>query len=539
MPESRRNISGWVFDRLPLFLLPLLCLLLYLPALRHDFVMDDTPLVVANPYITSWKYFPQMLGQDVWNVWDRHNYWRPLFSISLALDYSLWQLNPLGFHLTNMLLHAINGILLYLLGKKLQSAKSGMLASLLFAFHPIQAHAVSVISVRADLLAALFTLLAITAFLSRRRILFACTLMLALLSKETSIVLPFLLLFAGFLIERERPDSRHFLAFAVLGLYVLLRLSLGFSFSLPESIFSYHAASSVRPLLAFKVLALYFLALFNLFEIPHPFWSVEIPASLGDPYVMGGIGIFVLLLGAIWRGWKKNALVAFGLIWFFIFFLPISNLKELNQPMAEHWLYIPMIGLGLSCGAALGAAWIRLREVPLCRLCVPACVAVFLVFGSLVTREKTKIYHDDESFLLAAIRANPQVAKLYGILGSTYLARQDVSRAKEFYAKALHLDPSDFLANYRTGFLFYRAGQRDEAKRYLSKVVQYQPARLSEILSVADAWEMLGEKQKALLLYRKAFGLNPRSAYIREKVAALENSLRHGSSSPSSALEKR
>lgn len=73
MPESRRKISSWVLDCLPLFLLPLLCLLLYLPALRHDFVMDDATLVVGNPYIKSWRYLPQMLSEDAWNVWERHN----------------------------------------------------------------------------------------------------------------------------------------------------------------------------------------------------------------------------------------------------------------------------------------------------------------------------------------------------------------------------------------------------------------------------------------------------------------------------------
>jgi len=160
MSELRKQLPSYVPRDLPLFLLPLLCLLVYLPALQHDFVMDDTMLVVANPYITSWKYFPQMLSQDAWNVWERHNYWRPIFSISLALDYSLWGLNSLGFHLTNILLHAANTTLLYLLVTRLRNAQAGTMASLLFAIHPIQTHAVSVISVRADLLAALFCLYA-------------------------------------------------------------------------------------------------------------------------------------------------------------------------------------------------------------------------------------------------------------------------------------------------------------------------------------------------------------------------------------------
>ena len=277
-----------------------------------------------------------------------------------------------------------------------------------------------------------------------------------------------------------------------------------------------------RLLLVFKVLALYFLAIFNLFDTPHPFWTVEVPTSLFDPYVIGGASICGLLLGAIWKSFRKEPLVAFGLAWFFIYFLPISNLKELNQPMAEHWLYLPMIGLSLAFGAILSAPPFRLPEAYPVRAGVTAAVFGFLVFAALVVREKAKIYQNDESFLVTAVRANPQIARLYSALGSIYLAKQDIRRAKEFYAKALNLDPSDFIANYRTGSLFYLVGQYDEAKVYLEKIVRSKPARLYEIEAVAHAWEMLGQKQKALSYYREAFDLNPHSPHLKQKVATLE-----------------
>jgi tetratricopeptide (TPR) repeat protein len=322
-----------------------------------------------------------------------------------------------------------------------------------------------------------------------------------------------------------KEDLRHLMAFTILGIYIAARLSLGFSFSLTESIFSYDASIAQRLLLVFKALALYFLAIFNLFETPHPFWTVELPTSIFDPYVIGGVLICGLLLGAIWKSFKKEPLVAFGLAWFFIYFLPISNLKELNQPMAEHWLYLPMIGLSLAFGSALTSSALRLPEVRLIRTGVLTMVVGFLLFAALVTREKTNIYQNDESFLLAAVRANPQVARLYAILGSAFLAKQNIRRAKESYAKALNLDPSDFLANYRTGFLFHQAGQYEEAKIYLEKVARSNPARLSDIAAVAHAWEMLGQKQKALFYYRKALDLDSQSSRIRQKIAALTNSV--------------
>lgn len=309
MSESSKHISPRALGHLPLLLLPLFCVLLYLPALYHDFVFDDGALVVDNPYIKSWKYLPQMLSKDAWNISDPGNYWRPVFSISLALDYFLWGLNPVGFHLTNILLHALNAVLLYSLGRKLQNTTGAVFASLLFALHPIQAHAVNVIStMRADLLAAFFTLLSLQAFFSRRTIPFAVAFILALLSKETSMVFPLAILFAGIIVEKSKQDLRLILAFVILGLYLVVRFSLGFSFSLVPLIFSYQAPWDIRLLLAFKVLALYFLAIFNLFEMPHPFWTVEMPTSVNDTYVMSGMLIFCSFLELFGEPGKRSPL---------------------------------------------------------------------------------------------------------------------------------------------------------------------------------------------------------------------------------------
>jgi len=522
MSELRKSIFPWIVAHFSLFLLPLLSLLIYFPSLHHDFISDDRPLVVENPYIKSWKYLPEMLSRDAWNISEPTNYWRPVFSISLALDYFLWGLNPLGFHLTNILLHAINTVLLFSLGRKLLNTTCAVLASLLFALHPIQAHAVNFISTRGELLAAFFILFSFRTFLSGRTIPFAIAFTLALLSKETSMVFPLAVLVAGIILEKGRQDLRLISAFVILGLYLLVRLSLGFSFSLIPLIFSYQAPWDIRFLLAFKVLALYFLAVFNLFEMPHPFWTVEMPTTVNDPYVISGVLILLFLLGAIWRAWKKEPVIAFGLAWFLIYFLPISNLKQLNQPMAEHWLYLPMIGLCLAVGALSNVSFIRRREVRLVRVGIIAASAVFLIFAALVLREKAKIYQDDESFWLAAIRANPKVAGLYSILGGTYLARQDILRAREFYVKALALDPNDFPANYMLGSLLHRAGQPGEAKIYLERITRVQPVLAQEFYAVAHAWEMLGDQQRAIVFYRKALELNPASAWIKERLAIME-----------------
>lgn len=501
-------------------LLPLLSVLLYLPSLNHGFILDDRWLVVENPYVKSWAYLPQMLARDLWNVWDHHNYWRPVLALSFALDFSLWGLNPFGFHLTNILLHAVNVTALYLLATKLQGRSCALFAALLFALHPIQAQAVNLVSSRGDLLAAFFTLLSVHSLFLGRTALSLVLLVPALLSKETSMVLP--AVFFGVLLIKENKRDRKILgAFAILALYLVIRFSLGFTFSLPQSPFSYEASLPTRILLAFKVLALYFRALLNPLEVAHPFWSVEVPRSLTDFHVLSGVLVLGLLLGAIYWSWRKNPVAGLGLVWFLIYFVPISNLKQLNQPMAEHWLYVPMIGLSLSFGAAWDAAYKRLSELPFLRGAGVAAVGVLLASHALAASEKTKIYRNDESFWLAVTRANPHLARAYSILGTIHLSREEISLAREFYAKALALDPEEFVANYRMGYLLQRAGQREESKSFLLKVVRSEPSALYAILTVADAWEMLGDREKALHYYRKALALHPGAIPIQRKITAL------------------
>lgn len=526
MSELKKRIFHLFPAHLLLFLLPSLCVLLYFPSLYYDFVYDDGTAVVDNPYIKSWSYWSQMLTKDAAHISDPVNYWRPVYSISLALDYSLWGLNPIGFRLTNILLHAINTALLFSLGRKLQNATGALLSSLLFAFHPIQTFAVSGISQRADLLAAFFALLSLQAFFSRRMVPFATALILALLSKETSMVLPLVLFFASILLQRGKQDLRVILAFAVLAIYLLVRFSLGFSFTMIPLVFSYDASWDARVLLAFKVLALYFLAIGNLFEMPHPVWTVEVPTSLNDPYVLSGVFILLSLLGVIWRNLKKNPLMAFGLAWFLVYWLPLSNLKQINTPMAEHWLYIPMVGLSLAFGTGLERLLcLKFPRAELIRAGIKACIAVFLIFAVLVVREKAQVYRSNETFFLAAVRANPQNASLYSLLGNVYFVKENFSKAKGLYTQSLTLDPGDFVANYMLGRLLYQEGRQEEAKTYLERIARVKPVLTVEFSPVAHAWEMLGNKEKALFYYRKGLEVNPQLNWFKEKVASLEDKL--------------
>ena len=180
---------------------------LYANTFGNSFVWDDELLVIRNGYIKDWSHFPEIFKINLFHSISRKgNYYRPLQSLSLLFDYSLWGLRPFGYHLTNVLLHIANAVIIYfLIGMISRSRRISLLTALLFLVHPIHTQAVTYISGRADPLAAFFFLLAFYLYVKSvalnklapylGSLLFF---LLALLSKEAALIFPLTLLLYEF-----------------------------------------------------------------------------------------------------------------------------------------------------------------------------------------------------------------------------------------------------------------------------------------------------------------------------------------------------
>ncbi|MDD5116685.1 MAG: hypothetical protein PHW98_06465, partial [Candidatus Omnitrophica bacterium] len=146
-------------NKIFLITLSCICLLVYAPYLNNGFVFDDNALVVENPLVKSPYLLPDIFKTALYDHWlgaqpyDRM--YRPLQLLSYRLDYDLWGLKPFGFHLSNILLHLFNSMLVFsliwLLFKRRMLAAS---TSILFMAHPVQISSVAYVSARGDLLSA-------------------------------------------------------------------------------------------------------------------------------------------------------------------------------------------------------------------------------------------------------------------------------------------------------------------------------------------------------------------------------------------------
>ena len=221
----------------------LIILLIYSNSFSNEFVWDDEFLIIKNPAITSWNYAWIHFALDLYHSFS--NYYRPIQMISYMMDFSVWRLNPFGYHLTNVFLHICVSLSLFILLQLMTGDKRiAFIGTLFYALHPAHTAAVTYIAGRADSLTALFSLLSLILFhrhFKAQRNNTALRLyigslglfLLAILSKEISIIFPVIILFYRlfFISDDEVEKSRgiikfHYLSWFVIivGVYAVLRI---------------------------------------------------------------------------------------------------------------------------------------------------------------------------------------------------------------------------------------------------------------------------------------------------------------------------
>jgi len=208
---------------LPLIII-LISILLYLNTLPNTFVYDDAYVITENYFIKSLGNLPKLFTKDYLPLSGELSY-RPVVTLTYFFDYAIWRQNPLGYHLTNVILHTINVFLFYLFIKSISRNSSlSILATLLFLSHPLLTETVNAVCYREDILVSIFFLLAFIYFIKIRipfsgrgnltqqintRLVLYYTIScasycLALFSKEMAITLPILLVLFELLYPRPR-----------------------------------------------------------------------------------------------------------------------------------------------------------------------------------------------------------------------------------------------------------------------------------------------------------------------------------------------
>jgi tetratricopeptide (TPR) repeat protein len=468
--------------------------IVHMPALQGPFLWDDIYLVTRNPFIKSpllfFETFRHYLFLDSYST-----HYRPVQNISFMPDYFLWGDNPFGYHLSNVLWHVAAGLALFFLLRRLLSywvagndcSISPQLAALVIAFlwavHPVHSAAIDYISGRADSLAFFFactgwlTVLRAddTHSLLTRILLYSAALLLGLLalcSRESALI--WLALFGGHQLFL-RPNSEKRRKLLILIGCVLLLVCYATLRHLPapreRTLVGPDWPAAARAVLMLRALGDYGRLMIFPLNL-HMERSVFDPNPIHDSqhwlanceieYLsLLGLGVLAALAtGVMWRKRGRN-LRALGAAWFFIAYLPTSNLINLNATVAEHWLYLPSVGFLIflaGCALTLPRQWFGW---------ITAAAALFAVALSVRSYQRSCDWSDAERFFQQTLSAGGMSGRAATNLALVYTKRGEYDRAEKLLRRVIQLSPEDPIARNNLTDALRHLGREAEAEKIL------------------------------------------------------------------------
>jgi tetratricopeptide (TPR) repeat protein len=477
------------FSNLQIFgILFLLALIIYSSSLKGPFICDDTQLIITNEYIKDFHTLPLLFNTEVFkssglNREFAFRYYRPLQLFSFAIDYFIWKMNPLGYHLTNVLIHVLMSFLVYYFLYQLFTNYSlALLSSVLFCVHPLQTESVSYIAGRSELLVSLFTLLTLVTYIDYVRqntkrniylislISFIC----ALLSREAGFLffVPFFILVMG-LKSRISKSSLlfNFVSFlGILCIYILLRLTLLVKIQiLPRG--NYNLGGD---LLNFLAISWEYLRLLIFPKGLHVLRMLE-PPWLGRPffvflYLLFAISLLILIILALIR---KKYVLLFGIAWFILSFIYLIRFmykfSATFLTMEEHWIYLASIGFFVILAFLI-------LSIPKNKLIVLSGILLIFTWGILTFRQnmiwanQTAFYRHNLKFIKPSLSYI-----LYTNLIGSLQAEGRYEEALRKIDEGLLINPGFFLYFLQRGSIYQRMERYSDAEEAYREVLKIAP----------------------------------------------------------------
>ena len=487
---------------------------------------DDDLYVFDNPHVLhgltlrgiGWAFTYGEIG-----------HWHPLTWISHMLDVQLFGAGPAGQHLTNVILHAANAVLLFLVLRRMTGIRwTSAFVAAVFAIHPLRAESVAWVSERKDVLSGLFFMLTLWAYVRYSRgpfsfsrylatvMLFAC----GLLAKNMLVTLPFVLLLLDYWpLQRVAsaqvtgaipppPEVRRArwpqLWLEKLPLFLLSAGSCVATSVVPEKV----AAIDQFPLW---------------FRIENALVSYVIylgqmvyPAGLAPAYpfhalplweVIGALSLLVAVSLAAFALRKDHPYLTVGWFWYCGMLVPVSGIVQIsNYARADRYTYLPQIGLYLMAAWAareLTASGRRRRQL--------LSVAAAGIIGALMVCawKQTSYWRNGESLWRHALACTSGNFTAENDLGYVLAARGQTAEAVRHYQKSLGIFPDYPEANNNLGVVLLKAGRLDEAAGYFHRAITNKPDFADAYNNLGNLFAAQGKNSEAIGCYQRAIELDP------------------------------
>ena len=510
--QAGRGMTSRGQQRLAAALLAALVLLVFAECLSFSFVWDEEHFIMRNAYLTSWKYLPHLLLENVdAGAGVRSNPYRPLEMLTHFLDVRLWGYQAWAHHLTTVLIHAATTVVIFRWLCRFAPWSAALLAALAYGLHPLQSVAVPYIPGRVDDLAILWMCLGLLAFERSAAVSLLCA-VLALLSKESMALFPVFLWLHQQAAGRPVSWKRLWPFGAVALVYVALRLTvLNFHNTLNfyghDNIFTQHPSYRVWTYLTTLPEGL------RLWLWPHDIhheraWAVY--ASLAIPRVwLSLLGVVAWLGVAAWQ-WRRRRVVAVGMLWFLIATLPTSNLIVLiNALFYDHWFLLP--GLGLAMAVSQVPALHRLSA----RQTWCAALAVSVGLGAITWRSN-RAWRDPVSLNTHLRRFEPHNPKILHNLAMALADQGKLEESIRLYQQAIAESDVYPHTHHNLARAYEQLGRLDDAAGEYRKALAIDRAFHHSALALGQLELSRGRDEAAEPMFRSALASFPYSteAYL-------------------------
>ncbi len=518
---------------LPCFVIVLAVLIAYFNVYSNSFLWDDEFLIVKNRFIRSFEYLPQIFTLPSGAGANRiDNFYRPIQIFSYLIIYKLFGLSNFAFHFLNVFLHVLNAIILYVILKKLFNNRVAFLTALFWAIHPVHTEAITYMSGTADPLSFLFMLIAFLNYLSfkekssiKHLIISVIFFTLALMSKETAIIFPLvLLLYEKFILLKKQKRIkfssmiRSFLfttpLFFVSAIYFILRLTvLNFGNTLnlysTENIYTQHLSYRLYTFIA--TLPHYFSFIFYPVHL-HMERSFPIFISILSKEVLVPliviIAVVLTLFFALFKNHKQENNpfylgILFGILWFFIFMIPFSGIIPANSIILEHWLYVPSIGIFLILALFLEKLFYRILDKKLLYLLIFAIACILVI----LTINQNALWKDPIVFYNNILKYEEGTARVHNNLAMAYADLGRLDLAEEHYLKAINISDSYAETHYNLARLYLQQNKTRDAIIHLERSIEINPSFFYSYYLLSQIYASLGLTELSNEYLKKAQSL--------------------------------
>jgi len=522
-------------------------LAVYWQVLDNDFVnYDDDEYVTENIRVYKGVTFDSLTwaftsshGNSISP--DVYHHWHPLTWVSHMIDCQLYSLNPRGHHLTSLLFHVANTLLLLLILVRMTGAlwQSSFVAAL-FAIHPLHVESVAWVAERKDVLSTFFMMLTVWAYILyvkkgkvKRYLLVVLFFVFGLMSKAMIVTLPFILLMLDFwplgrlcltrdtrnVVTGQHTDER-------LNIFRLVWEKVPFfALAVVSSVVTYIAQEGAIGTLKMYSLQTRIINAFVAYTeyIVNMVWPVKLAVLYPHPGnslplwkgVVTGLALVLITILVI-RKARKIPYITVGWFWYVVTLIPVIGIVQVGlRAKADRFTYITLIGLFVII--AWGANDL-LSKWPHRKIWLGTLAGIILPVLMVLTWKQVQHWENSITLYKHTLKHTSNNLLVHNYLGTTLGMQGRTEEAIEHYLQALRLKPNYVEAHNNLAIALGMQGRTEEAIEHFLKASQLKPDDAKAHYNLGVAYKSLGMHKEAIESYRRALRINPDDAKVHNNL---------------------